>query len=82
MHNYLGLVKQQVKEGYTVIIINNSYIAKPASRKLEALSEIQDGSTKVVMKDNVPECILLSPDEYIHLPAPIVLSLKKVISGE
>lgn len=44
MHNYLGLVKQQVKDDYAVIIIDNSDIAKPASRKLEALSEIRDGS--------------------------------------
>ncbi len=45
MHNYLRLVKQQVKDGYAVIIINNSDIAKPTSRKLETLSEIRDGST-------------------------------------
>jgi len=45
MHNYLGLVKRQVKDDYAVIIIDNSDIAKPASRKLEALSEIRSGST-------------------------------------
>ena len=45
MHNYLALVKQHVKEDYAVIIIDNSDIAKPTSRKLEALSEIRDGST-------------------------------------
>lgn len=37
MQNYLSLVKQHVKEDYAVIIIDNSDIAKPASRKLEAL---------------------------------------------
>lgn len=45
MHNYLTLVKQHVKDDYAVIIIDNSDIAKPASRKLEALCEIRDGST-------------------------------------
>lgn len=45
MRNYLGLLKQQMKEDYAVIIIDNSDIAKPICRKLEALSEIRDGST-------------------------------------
>lgn len=45
MHNYINLVKHHAKEDYAVIIIDNSDIAKPASRKLEALSEIRDGST-------------------------------------
>lgn len=45
MQDYLSLVKQRVKEEYAVIVIDNSDIAKPASRKLEALSEIRDGST-------------------------------------
>ena len=45
MHNYLTLVKRHVKDDYAVIIIDNSDIAKPASKKLEALSEIRDGST-------------------------------------
>ena len=45
MHNYLALVNHHVKEDYAVIIIDNSNIAKPASKKLEALSEIRAGST-------------------------------------
>lgn len=44
MNNYLDQVKRHVKDGYAVIIIDDSDIAKPASRKLEALSEIKDGS--------------------------------------
>ena len=36
MRNYLSLIKQHVKEDYAVIVIDNSDIAKPASRKLEA----------------------------------------------
>lgn len=45
MHNYLSLVKQHVKDDYAVIIIDNSDITKPASKKMEELSEIRDGST-------------------------------------
>ncbi len=45
MQNYLSLVKHHVKEDYAVIVIDNSNIAKPASRKLKVLSEIRDGST-------------------------------------
>ena len=45
MQNYLSLVKRHIKEDYAVIVIDNSDIAKPASRKLETLSEIRDGST-------------------------------------
>ena len=45
MQNYLTLVKQHMKEDYAVIVIDNSDITKLASRKLEVLSEIRDGST-------------------------------------
>lgn len=37
MQDYLSLVKYHVKEDYAVIVIDNSDIAKPASRKLEGL---------------------------------------------
>ncbi|MCM1056760.1 MAG: transposase [Firmicutes bacterium] len=45
MKNYLDQVKGHMKDDYAVIIIDNSDIAKPAGRKLEALSEIRDSST-------------------------------------
>ena len=45
MQHYLNLVKRHGKDDYAVIIIDNSDIAKPTSRKLEVLSEIRDGST-------------------------------------
>jgi len=50
MQDYLSLVKQHVKEDYAVIVIDNSDIAKPKSRKMEALSEIRDGSTGKITK--------------------------------
>lgn len=49
MHNnYLTLMKRHVKDDYAVIVIDNSDIAKPASRKLEALSKIRDDSTREI----------------------------------
>ncbi len=39
MHNYLTLIKRHVKDDYAVIIIDNSDIAKPTSKKLESLSK-------------------------------------------
>lgn len=69
MRNYLGLVKQQVKEDYAVIIIDNSDIAKPASRKLEALSEIRDGSTGEIIQGYLTiEAAVLSEKGKMPLP--------------
>lgn len=48
MQDYLSLVKQHIKEDYAVIVIDHSDIAKSESRKLEALSEIRDGSTREI----------------------------------
>jgi len=50
MQNYISLVKQHIKEDYAVIVIDNSDLAKPASKKLEALSDIRDGSTGEITK--------------------------------
>ncbi len=69
MHNYLGLVRQQVKDDYAVIIIDNSDIAKPASRKLEALSEIRDGSTGEITQGYLTiEAAVLSEKGKMPLP--------------
>ena len=45
MDNYIAFVKQNIKEDYAVIIVDGSDIAKPAAEKMEALSDIRDGST-------------------------------------
>lgn len=69
MHNYLFLVKQHVKDDYAVIIIDNSDIAKPASRKLEALSEIRDGSTGGITQGYLTiEAAVLSAKGKMPLP--------------
>ena len=48
--NYLFLVKQYVKDDYAVIVIDNSDITKPASRKLESLADVRDRSTGEITK--------------------------------
>ena len=45
MDHYITLVKQNIKEDHAVIIVDGSDIAKPAAEKMEALSDIRDGST-------------------------------------
>ena len=78
MHNYLGLVRQQVKDDYAVIIIDNSDIVKPASTKLEALSEIRDGSTGEITQGYLTiEAAVLS--EKGKMPLPVY---EKVFSAE
>lgn len=69
MQNYLALVKQHIKEDYAVIVIDNSDIAKPASRKLEALSEIRDGSTGEITRGYLTiEAAVLSESGKMPLP--------------
>ncbi len=69
MQNYLSLVKQHVKEDYAVIVIDNSDIAKPASRKLEALSEIRDGSTEEITQGYLTiEAAVLTEAGMMPLP--------------
>lgn len=69
MREYLSLVKQHVKEDYAVIVIDNSDIAKPESRKLEALSEIRDGSTGEITQGYLTiEAAVLSETGKMPLP--------------
>jgi hypothetical protein len=67
--NYLSLVKQHVKDDYAVIVIDNSDIAKPASKKLEALAEVRDGSTGEITKGyQTIEAAVLSENGKMPLP--------------
>lgn len=69
MHNYLSLVKHHVKNDYAVIIIDNSDISKPASRKPKTLSEIRDGSTgKIIQGHLTIEAAVLSEKGKMPLP--------------
>lgn len=69
MHDDLSLVKHHVKDDFVAIIIDNSDITKPASRKLEALSEIRDGSTGEITQGYLTiEAAVLSGEEKMPLP--------------
>ena len=69
MQDYISLVKQHVKDDYAIIIIDNSDIAKPASRKLEALSDIRDGSTGEITKGyQTIEAAVLSQTGKMPMP--------------
>ena len=69
MQEYLSLVKRHIKEDHAVIVIDNSDIAKPASRKLEALSEIRDGSTGEITQGYLTiEAAVLSGSGKMPLP--------------
>ena len=50
MKNYISKVKKQINEENAVIIIDNSDITKPCSQKMEAISDVHDGSTGEIRK--------------------------------
>ncbi len=50
MKNYIRLVKKEINEKSSVIVIDNSGITKPYSKKMEALSDVRDGSTGEIKK--------------------------------
>ena len=50
MKNYIKLVKKEINEKNCVIVIDNSDIIKPYSKKMEVLSDVKDGSTGEIKK--------------------------------
>ena len=40
---------------------------KERQRTKQDFEEVKQQGSKVVMKNNTPECVLLSPEEYLHL---------------
>lgn len=68
--NYLSLVKKQVKDDYAVIVVDNSDLVKPSARKMEALTEVRDGSTGEIRRGyQTIEASILS--EAGKLPLPV-----------
>jgi hypothetical protein len=78
MDNYISLVNQNIKNDYSVIIIDNSDIAKPCSKKLEALTNVRDGSTGEIVKgyQTIEAAVLTSNGK---MPLPVY---EKVFSAE
>ncbi|HBG91227.1 MAG TPA: transposase [Lactobacillus acetotolerans] len=69
MDNYINIVKQNIKDDYSVIIVDNSDIAKPCSKKLEALTDVRDGSTGEIVKGyQTIEAAVLTSNSKMPLP--------------
>ena len=69
MDAYIPVVKRHTKDEYAVIVIDNSDIAKPASQKMEALSEIRDGSTGEITQGYLTiEAAVLAKENKMPLP--------------
>ena len=69
MKNYIKLVKKEINEKSSVIIIDNSDITKPYSKKMEALSDVRDGSTGEIKKGYLTiEAAVLSKGNKMPLP--------------
>lgn len=83
MENYISEVKKQINEEAAVIVIDNSDITKPCSPKMEAISNVHDGSTgeirkgyftieaAVLSKDKKCQCLFMK--KYFHLPRMALL---------
>lgn len=69
IENYMKEVKKQIKDDYSVIIIDNSDIAKPYTEKFEAITTIRDGSKgEYVNGYQTIEAAVLSKDTKLPLP--------------
>ena len=70
MKNYISEVKKQINEENAVIIIDNSDITKPCSPKMEAISDVHDGSTGEIRKGYFTvEAAVLSQNKKCHSPS-------------
>jgi hypothetical protein len=69
MDNYISEVKKQIMEEQAVIVIDNSDITKPCSSKMEAISDVHDGSTGEIRKGYFTvEAAVLSQDKKMPMP--------------
>lgn len=69
MKNYIKLVKKEINEKGSVIVIDNSDITKPYSKKMEALSDVRDGSTGEIKKGYLTiEAAVLPKGNKMPLP--------------
>ena len=69
MENYISMVKKQIDEDNAVIVIDNSDITKPCSPKMEAISDVRDGSTGEIKKGYCTiEAAVLSEGKKMPLP--------------
>jgi hypothetical protein len=69
MDNYIAEVKKQINVEQAVIVIDNSDITKPCSPKMEAISDVHDGSTGEIRKGYLTvEAAVLSKGKKMPMP--------------
>lgn len=69
MEHYISMLKKRVDEDQAVIVIDNSDITKPCSPKMEAISDVHDGSTGEIRKGYFTvEAAVLSKDKKMPMP--------------
>jgi effector-binding domain-containing protein len=69
MDNYIAEVKKQINEEQAVIVIDDSDITKPCSPKMEAISDVHDGSTGEIRKGYLTvEAAVLSKGKKMPMP--------------
>lgn len=69
MADYISQVKKHVDEEHAVIVIDNSDITKPCSPKMEAISDVRDGSTGEIKKGYCTiEAAVLSKGRKLPIP--------------
>ena len=69
MENYISEVKKQINKESSIIIIDNSDITKPCSPKMEAISDVHDGSTGEIRKGYLTiEAAILAENKKIPIP--------------
>lgn len=69
MADYISQVKKHVDGEHAVIVIDNSDITKPCSPKMEAVSDVRDGSTVEIQKGySTIEAAVLSKGKKVPMP--------------
>ncbi len=56
----MGKVRSAIENTVSISLLNKGYAG-------QIFDEVRTSGTKVVIKNNVPECVLMAPDEYLSL---------------
>ena len=56
----MGKVRDAIDNTVSISLLNKGYAG-------QIFDDVRTTGTKVVIKNNVPECVLMSPDEYLSL---------------
>lgn len=56
----MAKVRNAIENTVSISLLNKGYAG-------QIFEEVRSAGTKVVIKNNVPECVLMAPDEYISM---------------